>query len=202
MFKSGNQFIKPNPQKSDYQNLINVWVDNNKRIDVVKRLMLTNKNVNMQKLKTNPVYHTAVKEIILERDKELEKLDRSLLWSRKLTPEKFKRLAIPAAIYMFVLMPYIFYKVIPTNLLTYHVKYGYDREDMFKYFGVDPNDKDKYPDKVIQTYYEVQQKNDFIKNEEFKAKKYSEKFVENISSGYIRDFYKRRRVLGFNDEDL
>jgi hypothetical protein len=201
MLKSGNTFIKPQPQKGDYQNLINVWIDNNKRIEVVKRLMLTNRNLNMQKLKTNPVYHTAVEEIILEREKELEKLDRSLLWSRKLTPEKFKRLAIPAAFYMFVLMPYIFYKVIPTNLLEYHVRYGFDREDVFKYFGVDPNDKDKYPDKVIKSYFEVKQKNEFMQNEEFKAKKYSEKFVETISSGYMSDFYRRRKVLGFNDDD-
>jgi hypothetical protein len=202
MLKSSNSFIKPQPQKSDYQNLINVWIDNNKRVEVIKRLMLTNGKVNLQKLKTNPVYHTAVKEIIIERDKELEKLDRSLLWSRKLTPERFKRLALPAAFYCFVLMPYIFYKVIPTNLLEYHVKYGYERDDIFKYFGVDPNDKDKYPDKVIKTYFEVKQKNEFMKNEEVKAQKYSEKFVENISNGYITDFYKRRQVLGFNDDDL
>ena len=93
MFKSGNSFLKLQQSKSDYQNLINVWVDNNRRKDVVKYLMLTNKNLNIQRIKTNPVYHEAVKDIIIEQEKELEKLDRSLLWSRKLTPQKFKSLA-------------------------------------------------------------------------------------------------------------
>ena len=43
------EYIKVQKNKSDYQNIINVWVDKNKRIEVVKQLMLTNKNFNMKK---------------------------------------------------------------------------------------------------------------------------------------------------------
>ena len=202
MIKSGNTYIKPQTGKSDYQNLINVWVDNNKRVEVVKRLMITNKNFNIQRLKSNPIYHEAVKEIIVEQEKELEKLDRSLLWSRKLTPSKFKGLAIPFAFYAFILIPYIFYKVIPKNLLEYHVRFGYENEELFKYFKVDPKDKESYPDSVIKIYFEEKKKDEFNKMEEAKAVKYSEKFVENISKGYMTDFYRRRKLLGFEDDSI
>ena len=53
---------------------------------------------------------------------------------------------------------------------------------------------------VIKEYFEVQKKNESTRREEEKALKYSEMFVQNISKGYISDYYKRRKNLGFDDD--
>ena len=115
MIKNGNDFIKT--KQINYTELINVWVEDTKRIDIVKRLMITDKNFKLEKLKTNPIYNTVYTEITLERDCELEKLDKSLLWSRKFTKQKFYKFAIPFSIYSFVFIPYIFYKVLQKRIL-------------------------------------------------------------------------------------
>jgi len=50
MIKQANKFIKP--QKIDYQLLINVWVDDQKRIEVIKRMQIADKNFSLEKIRT------------------------------------------------------------------------------------------------------------------------------------------------------
>ena len=201
MFKHGNKFIKP--KKIDYQIMINVWVDDQKRIDVIKRLMIADKNFSLEKIRTNPVYHKVYTSLTMERDKELELLDKSLLWSRKYTKQNFKDFAIPFSIYAFVLIPFIFYKVLHKRILEKHVKHGYKAENLKDagYWNLDFENKDLYPDSVIQDYFDYKKQREFLKTEEEKVIKYSEKFVENISRGYLSDMCRRRQRLGYNDDD-
>lgn len=199
MFKSGNKFLQP--EKYDYQKMINVWVDDKKRIDVIKRLMIEDKTTNLQKIKTNPVYKEVANSLILENDKLLEKYDKSWLWSRKLTPQKFKSFSIPIFFYVLIVVPYIIYKVIPKRILEFHIKYDYDGEYLKPYYDIDFKNKDLYSDKMIEMYFETKKKKDFVQEEKHKAIVYSDKFVENISRGYMSDFYKRRRLFGFEDEE-
>lgn len=202
MIKNGNDFVKP--KQINYTELINVWVEDTKRIDMVKRMMITDKNFKLEKLKTNPVYNTVYTEITLERDRELEKLDKSLLWSRKFTKQKFYRFAIPFSIYSFIFIPYIFYKVLQKRILEMHIKREYNAENLkpFDYWNLDFENKDIYPDSVIKKYFEIKKKKQIIEEEQTKALAYSDQFVENISKGYLTNFSSRRKLLGFEDEEI
>jgi hypothetical protein len=202
MIKNGNNYIKP--KKVDYQDFLNVWVDDTKRLEIVKTLMITDKNFNIEKLRTNPVYHNAYTDIIVEKQQYLTKLDKSWLWSRKFTPQRFKDFIIPFSIYSLVVIPYIFYKVLQKRILEYHVKYGYDADRLkgYDYWNLDFENKDIYPDSVIKIYFEVKKKNNLIEKEKQKALTYSDKFVDNISKGYLTDFTKRRKSLGFDDDQF
>ena len=202
MFKHGNTYIKPKP--IDYREFLNVWVDDTKRLEIVKVLMITDKNFDLEKLRTNPVYHEAYTDIIVEKQQLLTKLDKSWLWSRKFTPQKFKDFIIPFSMYSLILIPYIFYKVLHKRILEYHVKYGYDADRLkgYDYWNLDFENKDLYPDSVIKLYFEVKKQKIFIEKEKEKALTYSDKFVYNISKGYLSDFTKRRKQLGFDDEQF
>jgi hypothetical protein len=202
MIKNGNDFVKP--KQVNYTELINVWVEDTKRIEMVKRFLITDKNFKLEKLKTNPVYNTVYTEITLERDRELEKLDKSLLWSRKFTKQKFYRSAIPFSIYSFVLIPYIFYKVLQKRILEMHIKREYNAENLksYDYWNLDFENKDIYPDSVIKKYFEIKKKKQMIEEEQTKALAYSDTFVENISKGYLTNFSSRRKLLGFEDDEI
>ena len=202
MIKNGNDFIKT--KQINYTELINVWVEDTKRIEMVKRLMITDKNFKLEKLKTNPIYNTIYTEITLERDRGLEKLDKSLLWSRKFTKQKFYRFAIPFSIYSFILIPYIFYKVLQKRILEMHIKREYNAENLkpYDYWNLDFENKDIYPDSVIKKYFEIKKKKKMIEDEQTKAQAYSDQFVENISKGYLTNYSSRRKLLGFEDDEI
>ena len=201
MIKNGNQYTKP--KKINYTELINVWVDDTKRIEFVKTLMIKDKNFKLEKLKTNPVYHTVYNEITIERNKELEILDKSIMWSRKFTKQKFYKFAIPFSIYGLVLIPYIFYKILNNRILEMHIKREYDADNLksFDYWNLDFENKDIYPESVIKKYFEIKKKKQMIEEEKDKALEYSDKFVTNISKGYLSNFSSRRKLLGFEDDE-
>jgi len=139
----------------------------------------------------------------MERDRELEILDKSILWSRRYTKQHFKDFAIPFSIYAFVLIPFIFYKVLHKRILEKHVKHGYNADNLKDagYWDLDFENKDLYPDSVIQDYFDYKKQREFLKEQEEKVLNYSEKFVENISKGYMVDMCRRRQLLGFNDDE-
>lgn len=202
MLNIGNQFVKP--KKINYQDYLNVWVDDQKRIDIVKRLMITDKNFNLETLRTNPVYNNAYIEIIHETNYKLKVLDESWLWSRKFTPTRFKEFIIPFSIYSFIIIPYIFYKVLYKRIYEYHVKMGYSAENFegFGYWNIDFENKDLYPESAIKLYFEVKKKNLIKETKIKKALDYSDEFVKEISRGYLSDFSKRRKQLGFDDDSI
>jgi hypothetical protein len=201
MINTGNKFIKKE-KKFDYQNYLNVWVDDTKRLEGIKTLMLTDQNFKLEKLRTNPVFTEVYKEITMERDLILRKLDKSWLWSRKFTPQRFADFIIPFTIYSCILLPYIFYKVLHKRIYEYHVKYGYDAESLkgYGYWNIDFENKDLYPNSVIKLYFEVKKQKFYLEKEKEKAIVYSDQFVQKISNGYLSDFSKRRKKLGFDDD--
>jgi hypothetical protein len=200
MFKQSNTYIKS--KKLDYQDFLNVWVEDQKRIEMTKILMIEDKNFKLERLRTNPVYQHVYTEIVLEKQYFLEKLDKSWLWSRKYSPQKFKEFIIPFSIYSLVLIPYIFYKVLYKRVYEYHVKLGYTAENFegYNYWKIDFNNKDLFPDSAIKLYFQVKKQKFFHEKEKEKAINYSEQFVDTISKGYLSDFSKRRKVLGFDDD--
>lgn len=199
MIKHGNKFIKPS--KINYEQMINVWSDETLRISVVKRLMITDETFKLERLRTNPVYVESYNNIMVEIQKENTALDKSYLWSRKFPKKKFG-LFIGYIIIWGPILAYIFYRQIPKRILHFHVKLGYNAENLKDtgIWNLDFENKDIYPESVIKEYFEVQKKNESTRREEEKALKYSEMFVQNISKGYISDYYKRRKNLGFDDD--
>ena len=201
MIKNANKFIKP--AKHNYENLINVWVDDTRRLALVKTLMLTDETFKLARLRTNPVYADTYNNIIVEREIELNMLDKSILWSRKFTKKKFYLFAGHIIIWWCIIIPYVFFKVIQRRILYLHVKLGYNAENLKDcgFWNLDFENKDIYPESVIKEYFEVKKQKEFLRIEEEKAEKYSELFVQNLSKGYLNDFYKRRKYLGFNDDE-
>jgi hypothetical protein len=200
MIKHGNKFVRP--VKPNYEQMINVWVDDTKRIDIVKRLMLVDHTFKLEKLRTNPVYVETYNSILVERKKETTALDKSYLWSRKFTKKKFN-LFLGYVIIWGTILSYIFFRQIQRNILYFHVKLGYDAENLKElgFWNLDFDNKDIYPERVIKEYFEVKKQKEYVKREEEKAMNYSDMFVQNISRGFINDYYKRRKNLGFNDDE-
>ena len=200
MIKHGNKFIRP--VKPNYEQLINVWVDDTRRIDIVKRLMLVDHTFKLEKLRTNPVYVESYNSIIVEREKETTALDKSYLWSRKFTKKKFNLFLGYIIIWGSILF-YIFFRHLQKRILYFHVKLGYDAENLkdLGFWNLNFDDKDIYPESVIKEYFEVKKQKEYIKNQEEKATTYSDKFVQNISRGYVNDYFRRRQYLGFNDDE-
>jgi hypothetical protein len=200
MIKNGNKFIKP--QKINYEQLINVWVDDTRRIEVVKRLMIADETFKLDKLRTNPVYVESYNSIIAERQRETTALDKSILWSRKFTKKKFNFFMAYVVIWGSIIY-YIFFIHMKKRFYYLHVKYGLDFEELKStgFWDLDFDNKDLYPERAIKEYFEVKKQKEYIRKEEEKALTYSDMFVQNISKGYISDYYKRRQYLGFNDED-
>ena len=81
-------------------NLINVWADNKKREDIIKRKLLTDKNFKLTSLQVNPIYKPVFDKLDALALKELKELDKSVLWSRKYTKTDFKySFAYPAILF-------------------------------------------------------------------------------------------------------
>lgn len=69
---------------SEY-NLINVWASNEKREDIIKRKLLSDKSFKLTSLQVNPLYKPIFDKLDAIAVKELNALDKSVLWSRHYT---------------------------------------------------------------------------------------------------------------------
>lgn len=201
MIKHSGKFIKrPKPH---YTQLINVWADDKQRIDNIKILMIESKDFKLEKLKYNPVYKDIHEVIVKETNTELEKLDRSLIWSRYYRKEDFINFSVPFAIYSLILIPYIVFKVLHKRILERHVKHGYNAENLqgYNYWNLDFNNKNIYPESVIQLYFDMKAIKAQKEEEKEKQEAYNSQFIENIAHRYVNDMIQRRAALGFEDDE-
>mmetsp|Transcript_22451 Transcript_22451/g.23382 ORF Transcript_22451/g.23382 Transcript_22451/m.23382 type:complete len:203 (+) Transcript_22451:21-629(+) len=201
MIKASNTYIKRKPPH--YTQLINVWIEEPERLENVKKLMLTHQGFKLDKLKLNPVYKESYDVIVKERDTELEKLDKSLIWSRRYQKKDFYKFVFPFSMYCFILIPYIFYKVLHRRIYEHHVKSGYDAENLkpFNYWNIDFENKDLYPASAIRIYFDLKKIEYEKELEKEKVQSYSDCFVKTITHGYVNDMISRRQQLGFDDEE-
>jgi hypothetical protein len=65
--------------------LINVWASNEKREAIIKRMLLTDKNFKLSSLQVNPIYKPIFDKLDALAVKQLNELDKSVLWSRHYT---------------------------------------------------------------------------------------------------------------------
>lgn len=135
---------------SEY-NMINVWTSNERREEVIKRMLLTDKKFKLTSLQVNPLYKPVFDKLDALAVKKLNELDKSVLWSRHYTKAEFK--------YSFV-YPLIGFTVIIFCLISYGVRYRlyanyirYGRElDLASMMDIDLEDISSYPKAVLELY--------------------------------------------------
>lgn len=112
MLKRSSESLKYT--KYSQYHLINVWASNEKREDIIKRRLLTDKKFQLTSLQVNPLYKPIFDKLDALAVKQLNELDKSVLWSRHYTKTEFK--------YSF-LYPLIVFTVIIVGGINYGVKY-------------------------------------------------------------------------------
>lgn len=150
--------IKKSYQNLKYTNyneyhLINVWASNDKREAIVKRMLLTDKNFKLTSLKVNPLYKPVFDKLDAIAVKQLNELDKSILWSRHYTKAEFKySFLYPLFAFGIVIFLCISYGV-KYRLYANYIKYGRELELVGK-MDIDLEDIASYPKSVFELYQE------------------------------------------------
>jgi hypothetical protein len=128
---------------SEYH-LINVWASNEKREEIVKRLLLTDKNFKLTSLKVNPLYKPIFDKLDAIALKRLNELDKSVLWSRHYTKTEFKfSFLYPLVVFGILILCCINYGVRYRLYLNY-IKHGRELE-LAERMDIDFEDIASYP---------------------------------------------------------
>ena len=100
--------------KGNPYHMINVWTSNEKREQIIKQKLLTDKTFKLTSLQVNPLYKPVFDKLDAQAVKILHELDKSVLWSRKYTKHDFKH---------FFVYPFFIFGAIIFCLINYGVKY-------------------------------------------------------------------------------
>ena len=150
--------------------MINVWAPKEKREDIIKRRLLTDKNFKLTSLQVNPIYKPIFDKLDALALKELKELDNSVLWSRQFTKRDFKEgFAYPLVIFALVIYGLISYGV-RYRMYMQHIKYD-RRLDFSDRLDIDLDDVSSYPPSVYQEYLEKQKYDGYISRKEEKIDK-------------------------------
>ena len=130
-------------------NLINVWASNEKREAIIKMKLLTDKNFKLTSLQVNPLYKPIFDKLDALALKQLNELDKSILWSRHFTKNDFK---------LSFVYPFILFSVLIFICINYGVKYRlyanyikYGRElELVKKMDIDLEDISSYPKAALE----------------------------------------------------
>jgi hypothetical protein len=133
--------------------LINVWASNEKREEIIKRRLLTDKNFKLTSLQINPLYKPVFDKLDALAVKQLNELDKSILWSRHYTKNEFKySFLYPLIIFGVIILASINYGV-KYRLYMNYIKYGRELELVGK-MDLDLEDITSYPPSVMELYQE------------------------------------------------
>ena len=116
---NGMRYTKANPY-----NMINVWTSQEKREQIIKQKLLTDKNFKLTSLQVNPLYKPVFDSLDAQAMKILNELDASVLWSRKYTKHDFKHFFVyPFVIFAVLIFCCINYGI-KNRLYAQHIKHG------------------------------------------------------------------------------
>lgn len=192
MIKKSYDSLKYN-RYSEYH-LINVWASNERREDIIKRLLLTDKTFKLTSLQVNPLYKPVFDKLDAIAVKRLNELDKSVLWSRHYTKAEFK--------YSF-LYPLIAFGIVIFCLVSYGVRYRlymnyirYGRElELAGMMDIDLEDISTYPKAVLELYQEKKKHEAYTKRKEQKIKSIEDNFHKFVEKR-ITDMAEVRRKRG------
>lgn len=124
--------------------MINVWASNEKREEIVRRRLLTDKNFKLTSLQVNPLYKPIFDKLDALAVKQLNELDKSVLWSRHYTKTEFKHSFLyPLIVFSIIILTSINYGV-KYRLYMNYIKYGRELELVNK-LDMDLEDISSYP---------------------------------------------------------
>ena len=105
-------------------NMINVWAAPEKREEIIRRRLLTDKSFKLTSLQENPLYKPVFDKLDAQAVKILNELDKSVLWSRQYTKAEFKHMFVyPFFIFAVLIFVCINYGV-KRRLYYNYIKYG------------------------------------------------------------------------------
>ena len=134
-------------------NVINVWANQEQREEIVKRRLLADKNFKLTSLQHNPIYKPIFDKLDALAVKELNELDKSVLWSRHYTKADFKHSFVyPLLVFAGIIFVAINYGV-RYRLYMQHVRKG-RRLDFSERLDMDLDDVSSYPPSVYEEYLE------------------------------------------------
>ena len=134
-------------------NMINIWVDNEKREDIIKQKLLTDKNFKMSSLQVNPLYKPVFDKLDAEALKVLNELDKSILWSRKYTKNEFNNYFFYPLIIFGCILFYIINYGVKYRVYVQYIKHGRTL-GMADTLDLDLDDIEAYPRPVFEAYKE------------------------------------------------
>ena len=124
--------------------MINVWASNEKREEIVRRRLLTDKNFKLTSLQVNPLYKPIFDKLDALAVKQLNELDKSVLWSRHYTKTEFKHSFLyPLIVFSIIILTSMNYGV-KYRLYMNYIKYGRELELVNK-LDMDLEDISSYP---------------------------------------------------------
>ena len=175
-------------------NLINVWASNEKREAIIKMKLLTDKNFKLTSLQVNPLYKPIFDKLDALALKQLNELDKSILWSRHFTKNDFK---------LSFVYPFILFSVLIFICINYGVKYRlyanyikYGRElELVKKMDIDLEDISSYPKAALELLQEKKKHDAYLKTKDEKIKKVEDNFHKFVQKR-ILDTAELRRKKG------
>ena len=178
---------------SEY-NLINVWATNEKREEIVKRLLLTDKNFKLTSLKVNPLYKPIFDKLDAIAIKRLNELDKSVLWSRHYTKTEFKySFVYPLVVFTVIILCSINWGV-RYRLYANYIKYGRELE-LAEKMDIDLEDIASYPKSVQELYQDKRKYDGYLKRKDEKIKAVESNFHKFVQER-INDTAELRRKRG------
>lgn len=169
-----------------------MWAPNEKREEIIKRRLLTDKNFKLTSLQVNPLYKPIFDKLDALAVKQLNELDKSVLWSRHYTKNEFKlTFMYPLIVFTIIIFAGINYGV-RYRLYMNYIKYGRELELSGK-MDIDLEDITNYPPSVLEMYQEKKKQDAFLKRKEEKMKKIEDNFHKFVEKRIIDTAELRRK---------
>ena len=131
--------------------MINVWASNDKREEIIKRRLLTDKNFKLTSLQVNPIYKPIFDKLDALALKELNELDKSVLWSRHYTKQDFKHSFFYPGLLFGAAILFILIKGVKYRLYVQAIRH--DRKlDIAEQWDIDLDDIGSFPPSL---YHEI-----------------------------------------------
>lgn len=176
---------------SEYH-LINVWAPNEKREEIIRRKLLTDKNFKLTSLQVNPLYKPIFDKLDALAVKQLNELDKSIMWSRHYTKNEFKLTFLyPLIVFSIIIIAGINYGV-RYRLYMNYIRYGRELE-LSQKMDMDLEDITNYPPSVLELYQQKKKQDAFLKRKEDKMKKIEDNFHKFVEKRIIDTAELRRK---------
>ena len=148
----------------------------------------------MTSLQVNPLYKPVFDKLDAIAVKELNELDKSVLWSRKYTKHDFKHFFWYPLLIFIVAISVIIHYGVRYRVYYQYIKHGRHLEFADK-LGLDLEDVDSYPKAVQEYYLETKHHKEMLKRKEGKMIKVENSF-HKFAEKRIVDLSKKRQENG------